>query len=375
MISLVSRALVLPRYERLEELERQFLSLGPSIDAAELAFAAPGQTNEQRLASGRELESLLRQALDNRQEISALGDDTGDAEQDYQQRLARLGPRLDEAEAVLGQDLIAGIEGQLAELAAQEDSLADELSSAKPGSSSALKKLRGSIAAWEALIERRSELHAELTSLGGELSAAEAERVARSGERLEQARQRLRQADRGVLIGTAVSRLQRLHDEAPQLKADLYSSRLAAAEDPRGFEAEVGRFGKSVDERRRLSKQLDSLGRKVSDPVLQRIEEDQLELERLQLVLEAERGSLEVRELDRAYEELQTEFLQILDAYTLAFDTAQQLKEAQRLVGHLRKMAGNRESAAGLGSTPAASDLRRIEGQIEDLKRQNPRLR
>ena len=374
VLRLLSQVLVLPRYEQVGELERRHTGLQSSIRAAEQEHTAPGQNNEQKLASGRKLEGLLEEALANRREFGDLGNDTSAEQQTYTQKLSTLAPQLAALGEAAGQDRLSGIEGELAEIAAEEGSIAGELASAKPGSSGELERLRRRLSSWEGLIARRGELHGELTSLGSEVTAVEQDRAAQSAKGLRDARNRLQSADRGVQIGDAVGRLQRLHDQAPQLKADLMASQ-AVSGDLDQVESGMSKFRKSIDERRRLVKQLDALGRKVSDPVLLRIEDDQAELGRFQTVLNTERGSAEVRELDRAYQPMETEFLEIVDTYTLAFGTDKQLTEARRLLAQLRKMAQNRKSASELGSAQAGSELRTLEGQIADLQKRNPRLR
>lgn len=184
VLSLVSRALVLEDYERLQRVEAEYPGLKLRLEAARSAYAASA-TNE-RLKTAEELGFRLKEMEQNRAAKEALARDGGGAESaQYAREAADLESTLSELRGQARLKRSEEIGALLKDKDRQIDALLSQLLARKPSGLADWRQQREGLEQARRLLGEKGELHQELSGLAREPSTEEAARFKQQQQRVE----------------------------------------------------------------------------------------------------------------------------------------------------------------------------------------------
>lgn len=261
-------------------------------------------------------------------------------------------------------------------------------------------------------LERVAALEAEFSDLRGKLAEAETRQRTASGpasERL-QAASRLRDLlqetarNRSAWIsagradpdaGTYLERAAALDADITRLQAQARNERMEATrallranaaegaklktvleQPPPSALAEWERrsqsledYGRLLDERRPLYAALEKEGETGVAGELDKLQQELKDTGRLKASLARSRQEIQVAELNTDYREMTRKRAKLLDAYTRGFGSAQEKPALQALIAHLEQMRQNRTAAQQLGDSAAATELSRLQAEIDKFRK------
>jgi len=192
-------------------------------------------------------------------------------------------------------------------------------------------------------LERASALDAEITKLQAE---------ARS-ERVEATRARLR------ANAAEAAKLKAVLEQQPPATLPEWEQRSQSLKD----------YRRLLDERRPLYAALEKEGEAGLSADLEKWQQELKDTERLKDSLAREQQTIQLARLSAEYRDMARKRAQLLDAYTRGFGSAQERPALQALIAHLEQMRQNRTAAQQLGDSAAATELSRLQAEIDKFRK------
>jgi len=128
-------------------------------------------------------------------------------------------------------------------------------------------------------------------------------------------------------------------------------------------------YGRLLDERRPLYAALEKEGEAGMTGELDKLQQELKDTGRLKTSLARSRQEIQLAELNSNYREMTRKRAKLLDAYTRAYSSAQEKPALQALIAHLEQMRQNRRAAQELGDSGAATELSRLQAEIEKFRK------
>lgn len=260
-------------------------------------------------------------------------------------------------------------------------------------------------------LELIATLTAEFSALKGKLQDAEAKygnpsapasEHLDSAKRLREVLQQLAQnrsayastGGAGADAGTYSKRATELDSEVARLEAEARTKKVdevrallqsngagvanarAVLEQPATNEADwqrktqaLGDYRRLLEERQKLHATIESYGQPVPAGDADSLKQGFDYAGAARVSLDREHQQIQLLQVDSEYRDMERRRVQLLDAYTKAFASAQERPTLMALIAHLEKMHANRVTAAQLGEPGAGAELLKWRSEIDKLKK------
>ena len=173
VLGIVSRALRLERFERLQTLKAEYPQLKEKLATAEGRYKAAQGDARSRLQTAQQFQSALQELVKNRTDYDSLTQTASDPERD---QYARQAADLEETIQALDQEAKKRRAEEIKKSLSVEAEEAGQIKAQlqrKPSSLSEWEQQNAALARWEELLHHRQTLHSELAETGEVAPASE----------------------------------------------------------------------------------------------------------------------------------------------------------------------------------------------------------
>jgi len=193
VLGIVSRALRMERFERLQAVKSEYLELKEKLATAQGRFKTAQGDARSQLQGARELQNALQALVKNRTDYDSLTQTASDPERD---QYAREAADLEKTIKALDQETRMQRAEEIRKALTAEAEEAGQIKAqlnGKPGSLPEWQQQMTSLGRWEQILNRQQSLHRELEGLGQPVAAADAVVLQQGFEEI--------QTLRGALVG------------------------------------------------------------------------------------------------------------------------------------------------------------------------------
>jgi len=173
VLSIITRALRLERFERLQTLKAEYPQLKEKLATAEGRYKAAQGDARSRLQTAQQFRNVLQELVKNRTDYDSLIQAASDPERD---QYARQAADLEETIQALDQEAKKQRAEEIKKTLSVEAEEAGQIKAQlqrKPGSLSEWEQQNAALARWEELLHHRQTLHSELAETGEVAPASE----------------------------------------------------------------------------------------------------------------------------------------------------------------------------------------------------------
>ena len=174
VLGIVSRALRLERFERLQTLKAEYPQLKEKLATAESRYKTAQGDARSRLQAAQQFQSALQELVKNRTDYDSLTQTASDPERDqYARQAADLEKSIQALDQEANKQRAEEIRKTLSAEAEEAAQIRAQLRQKKPGSLAEWEQQMASLQRWEELLHHRQTLHGELAETGEGAPASE----------------------------------------------------------------------------------------------------------------------------------------------------------------------------------------------------------
>lgn len=223
VLGIVSRALRLERFERLQTLKAEYPQLKEKLATAESRYKAAQGDARSRLQTAQQFQNVLQELVKNRTDYDSLTQTASDPERDqYARQAADLEKSIQALDQEAKKQRAEEIRKTLSAEAEEAAHIRAQLRQKKPGGLAEWEQQMASLQRWEELLHRCQTLHGELAGLGQSPPASEVDAVRQSFQDVQTLRAGLEAQRQGLQLVELDNQYRDMDRTRRQLR-DLYT--------------------------------------------------------------------------------------------------------------------------------------------------------